>query len=99
MATGTDFLLESLLKLAGVDVEKAKQQILDLGRKFHDQDALLHSIGRNQVTIIANQRAIMKALNISEGDDDGTARQLGSGNAGNGYDAGSEPDTARAISG
>lgn len=64
MATGTDFLLESLLRLAGVDVEKAKREILSLGQKFHDQDALLKRIASNQETILSQQSLIMCRLKI-----------------------------------
>lgn len=52
--TGTDFLLESILKLAGVDIENAKAQILDLGKKFHEQDALLRKMARQQELIISH---------------------------------------------
>jgi len=78
MATGTDYMLESLLRLAGIDVEKAKASILQLGVKFHEQDALLRRLEHNQ-------KLIMQALNISEdndgkeqGRDDRTIRIAGS---------------------
>jgi hypothetical protein len=48
MASGPDFLLDSLLRLAGVDVEKAKAEILGLGKKFHEQDTMLHTMVHNQ---------------------------------------------------
>lgn len=60
--TGTDFLLESLLRLAGVDVESAKGQILSLGRKFHEQDALLHRIENNQKAIMQHFGIVAEPL-------------------------------------
>lgn len=69
--TGTDFLLDSLLKLAGVDVEKTKLQMQDFARKFVEQDDLLKGIARDQKTIIAQQSQILAGMGLSTGDDNG----------------------------
>jgi hypothetical protein len=68
MATGADFLLDALLKLTGINVEDAKAHILDLGRKFYEQDALLKQIHDNQKMILAQQQLILNKLQIGEDD-------------------------------
>lgn len=66
--TGADFLLDALLKMTGINVEDAKAHILDLGRKFYEQDGLLREIHANQIKILAQQQLILDKLQISEGD-------------------------------
>jgi len=69
--TGTDFLLDSLLKLAGVDVEQVKTQMKGFAQKFIEQDTLLREIARDQKTIIAQQSQILAGMGIPTGDDNG----------------------------
>lgn len=85
--TGTDFMLESLLRLAGVDIENAKQQILSLGKKFHDQDALLHRIENNQKTIMQHF-GIVENINVQIATEIPDARATFPRIAGNGTGAG-----------
>jgi len=63
--TGTDFLLDSLLKLAGVDVEQTKAQMKGFAQKFIEQDNLLREIARDQKTIIAQQSQILAGMGLS----------------------------------
>jgi hypothetical protein len=63
MATGTEFLLDALLKMAGVDPATTKDQIVQFAQKFVEQDALLHRIE-------AQNDAIMRHFKI--GDYDGS---------------------------
>lgn len=63
--TGTDYLLDSLLRLAGVDVEQVKAQMKGFAQKFVEQDGLLREIANGQKTIIAQQTAICDRLGLS----------------------------------
>lgn len=57
MALGTDMLLDSLLRLAGVDVEKSKEMMKGFAQKFIEQDTLLRENN-------AMMKAIIKHFNI-----------------------------------
>lgn len=67
--TGTDFLLDSLLKLAGVDVVQTKAQMLDFAKKFVEQDELLRGVARDQKTILAQQSQILAGMGLHTGEE------------------------------
>ena len=63
--TGTDFLLDSLLKLAGVDIDQTKAQMKGFAQKFVEQDTILRDMHAQQHVILAQQRAIMAHFGIA----------------------------------
>lgn len=71
MATGTDYLLESLCRLAGVDITDAKNGILQMWHKFNEQDALLRQISADQATILHQQKLICQHLKIPMEEENG----------------------------
>lgn len=81
---GTDMLLNSLLSWAGVEPEKAKADMADLVRRFHEQDRLLRESHAMQKAICAHFGISVQLPTGELGNDERSERLL---SAGNGTDA------------